>query len=1010
MVRLRGFVLPGILWGARLSVLVIAGVGTAILALPSEPAFGTSYVVDTTANDPGVTQTACTGAANDCSLRGAITRANAAASPGDVITFDAAVFPSGAPATITIASTLPNLTGGSDIIDGTGAGVIIATSVFQSFSCLDVASDGNRIANLQISQCTDAIELLGTADNNTIGPGNVLFQNDTGVTVFGSGNVIRGNKVGTNAAGSAIHPSGANTRGIETAGANTTVGGANPADRNIISGNGIGLVVFANGATIHGNYVGTDVSGTIDLGNTSSGVSLQGSSGHVVGGTNPGEGNLISGNAGNMVLANVTASTIAGNIIGPDVNGSGAAMVNGSGIFAAATTTGNTIGPGNVISDVTIGVDLDGGTVANNVIKGNRIGTNLAGTAAVPNSDDGVRMENGAHDNTVGGTTAADRNIIAASGGGGGNGTVSIMQSSNNHVIGNYIGTDTTGTVDLGSNFGVRITGATATGNKIGGLLPGQRNVISGHNFANVQIDFNVPNNTVAGNIIGPDVNGSGAAMTNGTGVSVLGPGTAISNNVISDNLGGVLLSGSVVQNTVITGNFVGTDLAGNAAVPNGGGISVESSASNNMVGGTIPGEGNLIAFNTGTGVVVSGATTTGNAIRGNSIHDNGGVEISLVSGANGGIAAPTVTAAGAGGTTGTACANCEIDVFSDGAGDAEFYEGSTTADGTGNWGLVAEIAGPNVTATASNAGGNTSQLSAPSIFTAESDGDGVPDAIDNCYLTRNGPAQAAIFGVGFQADADGDGVPGSEGPEGTIWGGDACDFDDDNDGKPDNLDFCRTSPEDYDGFEDGDGCPDTDNDSDGICDTGQASVSCTGSDFGRYLWQNPLPMQQDCRNVAEDIDSFHDSDGCPEPDNDYDTFPDINDDCPAADTNVGPDGVADTGDEPILYLTPYQAREDFDGIIDTDGCHDSPGDDYDGDGLSDENEVFTAFTNPVNPDSDADGVIDVWTSARARTGSSIRWTWASTLGGWGTSARPRGVDLDVPVVLVNMYPARSGR
>ena len=70
--------------------------------------------------------------------------------------------------------------------------------------------------------------------------------------------------------------------------------------------------------------------------------------------------------------------------------------------------------------------------------------------------------------------------------------------------------------------------------------------------------------------------------------------------------------------------------------------------------------------------------------------------------------------------------------------------------------------------------------------------------------------------------DSDGDGVA------------DPLDTDDDNDGFLDAIDPCRTQPEDYDGFQDTDGCPDPDNDSDGVCDAGQTSVSCTGSDTGK--------------------------------------------------------------------------------------------------------------------------------------------------------------------------------
>ena len=61
------------------------------------------------------------------------------------------------------------------------------------------------------------------------------------------------------------------------------------------------------------------------------------------------------------------------------------------------------------------------------------------------------------------------------------------------------------------------------------------------------------------------------------------------------------------------------------------------------------------------------------------------------------------------------------------------------------------------------------------------------------------------------------------------------------------------------------DACPEADNDGDGICDAGQASASCVGSDAGKYEWLNEAPGQIDCRNIPEDFDSFHDEDGCPE-------------------------------------------------------------------------------------------------------------------------------------------------
>jgi hypothetical protein len=111
---------------------------------------------------------------------------------------------------------------------------------------------------------------------------------------------------------------------------------------------------------------------------------------------------------------------------------------------------------------------------------------------------------------------------------------------------------------------------------------------------------------------------------------------------------------------------------------------------------------------------------------------------------------------------------------------------------------------------------------------------------------------------------------------------------------------------------------------------------------------------------VPEDFDGYKDLDGCPEPDNDGDGFPDATDQCPATDYTAGPDGIADTGDEPLdAFGVPLRTREDYDGIVDTDGCHDSPTDDYDGDGLSDENEVLIYGTDATNRDTDGDGCRD---------------------------------------------------
>jgi OmpA-OmpF porin, OOP family len=128
-------------------------------------------------------------------------------------------------------------------------------------------------------------------------------------------------------------------------------------------------------------------------------------------------------------------------------------------------------------------------------------------------------------------------------------------------------------------------------------------------------------------------------------------------------------------------------------------------------------------------------------------------------------------------------------------------------------------------------------------------DGDGILDPDDKC------PDQPEDFD-GYQ---DEDGCPEDQ--------------DTDGDGIPDSKDMCPAEPEDFDGYLDTDGCPEPDNDLDGIPDA-----------------------QDNCALEAEDFDGFQDEDGCPDPDNDKDGLLDVDDRCP---NEAGP---ADNGGCPRVY------------------------------------------------------------------------------------------------------------
>jgi parallel beta-helix repeat protein len=138
----------------------------------------------------------------------------------------------------------------------------------------------------------------------------------------------------------------------------------------------------------------------------------------------------------------------------------------------------------------------------------------------------------------------------------------------------------------------------------------------------------------------------------------------------------------------------------------------------------------NTIAHNAVHGVSLDGATDR-NTITENSIHANAEKGISLGAGTNEDIEPPAIegkglkaieeigsviTGGGGGGVGvfGTACANCVVEVFSDFEAQGRLFLGATTADGDGDWSLSGFLSGPNITATATDANGNTSEFSAP--------------------------------------------------------------------------------------------------------------------------------------------------------------------------------------------------------------------------------------------------------------------------------------------------------
>ncbi|HYE21840.1 MAG TPA: hypothetical protein VEA69_25600 [Tepidisphaeraceae bacterium] len=263
--------------------------------------------------------------------------------------------------------------------------------------------------------------------------------------------------------------------------------------------------------------------------------------------------------------------------------------------------------------DVGIWVDSRGATLT-----GNYVGLDAAGNVA-PNR---VGIMADADDVRIGGLAPHERNVISGNRAFG----IDSVTYVSTTVVNNYVGTDPTGLVARPNDVGIRSRG---DADVIGGTVAAARNVISGNTTAGMYAGTNSGSTVVQGNYIGVDVTGN-KPLPNGVGLytdyAAVGGSAPGAGNVISGNRGAGVY---VWSYTWLTGNKIGVSASG-APMGNGGaGVEVHDMVT---VGSTGPGEGNEIAYNAGAGVAVieSAYSKRWTSIRGNSIHDNGGLGIDL--------------------------------------------------------------------------------------------------------------------------------------------------------------------------------------------------------------------------------------------------------------------------------------------------------------------------------------------------------------------------------------------
>jgi hypothetical protein len=499
-------------------------------------------------------------------------------------------------------TTQPGFAGAPIIeINGSGAGSVVDGIL--------VTSGNSTVKALAINRFTGNGILLSSGGNNSV-QGCYLGTSLSGTV--GMGNAGSGVAI--------IHSSG------------NTIGGVTTATRNLMSGNNTGVIILgsSSGNSIQGNFIGTDISGSAAVGNSFAGVYIVDAKENTVGGTVSGARNLISGNGTGVYFTGKESSNnlVQGNLIGTNVTGT-VRLPNSTGVFIFApdnTIGGTASGARNIISGNLTGVLVTGVYASGNSVIGNYIGTDVNGTAAILNNF-GVYVQV-AKNNMIGGTTAAARNVIS------GNTTGILVQgpeAAGNTVQGNFIGTGASGTTSLANmSYGIYLQDASST--LIGGATVGARNIISGNNNYGMLITGS-GGNTIQGNFIGTDVNGT-ASLPNGivglslesTSSNAIGSTDPAGRNIISGNTNTGFRIVGISTNNIVKGNFIGTDVTGTLALGNISGVLIQ--ASNNTIGGTTPGSGNVIAFNTQYGIAVS--TGTGNALRANSIFANGNLGIDL--------------------------------------------------------------------------------------------------------------------------------------------------------------------------------------------------------------------------------------------------------------------------------------------------------------------------------------------------------------------------------------------
>lgn len=208
----------------------------------------------------------------------------------------------------------------------------------------------------------------------------------------------------------------------------------------------------------------------------------------------------------------VTINGATGGATSIELNGTAAGAGGGNGL----TLMGNNITVRNLVINRFSGAGIALSQGTGNVIQGNLIGTDATGTAASPNLNSGVQIDNTSLGNTIGGPAATARNVISGNGGAG----IFLGGSSNNQIIGNFIGTDISGAVALANGTGGVNSNGSSNNNLIGGTVAGAGNIIAFNTFEGILFSGGAGNAFLGNSIfanggLGINLNDDGAVTAN---------------------------------------------------------------------------------------------------------------------------------------------------------------------------------------------------------------------------------------------------------------------------------------------------------------------------------------------------------------------------------------------------------------------------------------------------------------------------------------------------------------